>query len=835
LQKKALKVQEGKAVKLKQTCILCNQPMRDLPESNAASWLWKPASCKCSKAAPAQPAREDEIQTNQTQPLSAPDFGDQYEVLDTVGQGGMGEIFKVRDKNTGETLAVKVLPKEVYNEPEARRRFESEAAVVSKLAHPNIVTVYGSGETKDGRPYLIMSLLPGENLSSYLKKHGRLSSQNAIDVFIEIAEALCYAHDAGVIHRDLKPSNVMVTDLNPDHETPPSAKLVDFGIAKVMNSATARDTQDLTKTGAIFGSPIYMSPEQCLGFRLDQRSDLYSFGCLMYEAITGAPSVVADNPVRAVVCQLNDKPVSWTKTADRKPLQGLEAIVFKCLEKDKEDRYQSAQELLKDLKLFKAGKQPAKFERATKQKAVLSAWQALAVTSGLFIIWIYGQMINLTAVLSLLTAVTSPGAIIVLVMHLRKYGLQGSDWNRWMLLSKISLTALGLSGLIVCLGMASGLGMMPGFDIDKLPMFLLYAYCGVFLIHILMCTAILAFLLGPLIFQDNKASSWSKIGKQAAIILIPLLILAAADDPPFHHSFAGTLTSQNNISEVKSARLASALSHTASALGSKSFETTKMLVNSMLKEGKGKEALALINAKISGLEASKPGPFRLPSVLDNSTQNLFSLRSRIYDSLGNSKAALTDIDKAIEANPTSWKVSELWEQKGDIYLKQGDTKSAIAAYTESLDRSGFLSHAQTQLARAYVRSGDWKQAIAAYTARLGSSTHYENYLERAIVYERNGMRDLAAKDFHSTLEQLDPNKMNENTIYSPSWNFIRTVFRSSPDDGAGKSNLARSYAYSKLGEKDLAASELAKAKSFGGQKRDLLPEFTEQTGINLDF
>lgn len=322
-------------------------------------------------------------QTSTAQEL--PNFGDNYEPIEIIGHGGMGAVYKVKELSTGTTFAVKLLQKSLADDPGAQKRFEQEVSSASKLTHPNLVAVYGHGKTPTGAPYLVMDYLDGRSLSDVIEKEGRLEPKRALNIFIQIAEALKHAHDKGVIHRDIKPTNIILSSTPGGDDI---VKIVDFGIAKVL-PATSRETRDLTQTGEVFGSPHYMSPEQCLGFMLDQRSDIYSFGCLMYEAVTGEPPFGGSNPIQLVVKHINESPPNFQKELKtNKQIKLLETVVLKCLDKEQSERFQSVDELKRDLESIRDDRPIARY--ATKRaKPTLTRQQLIGGVALSFLLFYY--------------------------------------------------------------------------------------------------------------------------------------------------------------------------------------------------------------------------------------------------------------------------------------------------------------------------------------------------------------------------------------------------------------------------------------------------------------
>lgn len=291
-------------------------------------------------------------------------LGERYEVGELLGHGGMGVVYKVRDKTLDKTFAIKVLNRSLVQDVNSVKRFEQEAHAASNLTHANLVAVYEYGMGTKGAPFIIMDYLDGCTIAESLHQEGFFDGPRALDVFIQVAEALVHAHMKGVIHRDIKPGNIILTKAD---NAPEMAKLVDFGIAKVL--PTHEQAAKLTQTGEIFGSPLYMSPEQCLGNKLDARSDIYAFGCVMYESLTNVAPFAADNPIKTILKQVNDEATPFDKLPGSYSIANdLQLVIFRCLEKDPADRYQSAQDLLADLTRIRDGKPISSETRRRKNK-----------------------------------------------------------------------------------------------------------------------------------------------------------------------------------------------------------------------------------------------------------------------------------------------------------------------------------------------------------------------------------------------------------------------------------------------------------------------------------
>ncbi|MBZ0189749.1 MAG: serine/threonine protein kinase [Candidatus Obscuribacterales bacterium] len=272
-------------------------------------------------------------------------FADRYEVIEEIGCGGMSRVYRAHDQRKDEQVAVKVLHAHLLRENTAKnpkKRFEQEFKATMALAHNNIVAVKDHGFTAEGLPFMVMEFIDGHSLEQLLRANSRLRLSEFLTVFYQTCRALSHAHVRGVIHRDVKPSNIMMLKTEQNVSL---VKLLDFGIAKIQRE-TEESMQKLTQTGDVFGSPYYMSPEQCRGEPLDARSDIYSLGCVMYQAITGKRPFEGENAYKTIYMHVNIKPASFdTVRPDVSIPEKLEKIVMKCLEKDPRKRYQTSEEV----------------------------------------------------------------------------------------------------------------------------------------------------------------------------------------------------------------------------------------------------------------------------------------------------------------------------------------------------------------------------------------------------------------------------------------------------------------------------------------------------------
>jgi eukaryotic-like serine/threonine-protein kinase len=280
-------------------------------------------------------------------PLIGTIVANRFKVLSLIGRGGMSSVYKAEYLEVDITVALKIMDSSYSDDRETLERFKREANILNTLIHPNLVAIYAFGVLSAGNAYLALEYIDGQTLASYIDDGVVIDWKECISIFKQICEALEYTHNAGIVHRDLKPSNVMLVD------TPAgkNVRVLDFGIAQCKSQS--KEQQQITKPGEVYGSPLYMSPEQCLGQPLDERSDIYSLGCVMYEALTGEPPFLGPNAMATLALHLHEKPQAFAKVAaDRDIPLALERIVFKALEKKPEMRYQAVSAILTDFQHY---------------------------------------------------------------------------------------------------------------------------------------------------------------------------------------------------------------------------------------------------------------------------------------------------------------------------------------------------------------------------------------------------------------------------------------------------------------------------------------------------
>ncbi len=276
--------------------------------------------------------------------------GNRYQLGETLGRGGMAEVRRAIDTRLGRPVAVKQLRSDLATDPTFQARFRREAQSAAGLNHPTIVAVYDTGEEPDpvtgaSVPYIVMELVEGQTLRDVLRDGRKILPERALELTQGVLDALGYSHKAGIVHRDIKPANVMLTPAG-------DVKVMDFGIAR----AVADTSATMTQTAAVIGTAQYLSPEQARGETVDNRSDIYSAGCLLYELLVGRPPFTGESPVSVAYQHVREMPVPPSEL-DPMITPQIDAITLKALAKDPADRYQNAREMKNDIARLLAGQQ----------------------------------------------------------------------------------------------------------------------------------------------------------------------------------------------------------------------------------------------------------------------------------------------------------------------------------------------------------------------------------------------------------------------------------------------------------------------------------------------
>ncbi len=276
-----------------------------------------------------------------------------FTIISLIGEGGAGAVYKAEQKELKRIVALKVLKVQQVEAGDDFARFAQESRILAELKHENIISVFSIGfDEARSQPYLAMEFLNGKSLKQLLNETSKLELSSTLKIMLQIADAVSFAHSKGIVHRDLKPENIMILD-NPQ---PGFVKVLDFGLARILKTDEST-VQKLTQTGVLLGSVVYMSPEQCSGTPADERSDIYSLGCILYECLVGRPPFQADNPIGLLYKHINEMPERLVDTKNNQTIPvDLERIVFKALQKNPQKRFQTMPELRHALECFQEGR-----------------------------------------------------------------------------------------------------------------------------------------------------------------------------------------------------------------------------------------------------------------------------------------------------------------------------------------------------------------------------------------------------------------------------------------------------------------------------------------------
>jgi serine/threonine protein kinase len=369
-------------------CPRCGKPSSSAArQGSITAWLFQSTYCLCPRngAVDNTPANAATALTLRTlgakdlapsapataQPMQLPELADrvkeQFEFISELGRGGMGTVYLVRERESGTLYAIKLVNQDLVNDPRCIKQFELETQAVKNLNHGNLVAVHESGLSLKGVPWILMDYIQGKDLGSIIRQQGHLPVDDGLVILLQICDGLQYAHGKGIVHRDLKPSNVIITAGKKNF-----VKIVDFGIAKILSPFENKDKT--SQTEEVVGTPNYMSPEQCQGEQLDARSDIYSFGCVMYEVFSGSPPFTHKNQIKTILDHIRTKPKPLaTRFPSLQIPAPLDAVILKCLSKKPPARYQTAKQLNEDLNLIANGKSP----QHARPRLAIAGWVPL--------------------------------------------------------------------------------------------------------------------------------------------------------------------------------------------------------------------------------------------------------------------------------------------------------------------------------------------------------------------------------------------------------------------------------------------------------------------------
>lgn len=737
--------------------------------------------------------------------------GDRFEVLAVIGQGGMGSVYKVRDLNTDRIVALKLLKPELCEDKAVLKRFQQEAASLAELDHENIVAVYDHGITSDGAPFLIMQLLEGDTLAGFISKNGKLSPSQAIELTLQICRGLDYAHKKGFVHRDIKPSNIVL--LNDGINL--TIKLLDFGIAKIIESKSAATT-NLTQTGDVFGTPAYMSPEQCQGGDIDSRTDIYSLGCVLYEMLTGKQPFAGTNAIQVALKHINGTPDTFTsKLPDGDVLHSLEEIVLKCMRKESRARFQSVSELEADLNAVKAGRHVGYLEPDEEQAAKQQPSKIMSVAQGIGTLTFYWIVFMLFAITTCVmfypdpTSITyeprvpasSPFVVLAvfgLFIHYRAAAkvVSQSKKRKTLLEWMWALLVLLVFAFYVQVGLIATVSPEP--------------ISGAFLsIGILFCSfAIWAIVFSGIIIQ---------IGLKAKILFESMLGWVRHKRNPAYVK-PKTLRVPMSLSRA-SVRIAVILTFVLVGYVA-AFPAT---MANFLNRG------AYLLYTTTGAELTVP-TMRIAQLLDPQNAHTFQALAHYYSGEGDDEQALKMLDQGLAIAPLD---QELLQARAEEYV-------AIRRYKDAITDLENVSLPDMQqrilLGRAYLGSEDLERAYSVFTSAIDDNGHSFGSLEEA--YCMRALTAYAQKKYQLAVDDMSK-AIEEGSSSDKPLNYVRrglafqalgqrtaarkdfeTAFRSY-HPSTGEDHLAAAFCAIQRGDKANAEIQLQAAQKAGLEKDDL--------------
>ncbi len=698
-------------------------------------------------------------------------LGERFKVLDVIGQGGMGAVYKVKDE-TDRIFALKLLKPELCQDKAVLKRFQHEAAALAELDHDNIVNVYDHGITSDGAPYIVMPCLEGGTLSDLLSRQGKVAPEQAIKILLQVCQALCYAHDRKLIHRDIKPSNVILKEHSAELDgADPVIQIVDFGISKMLD-VTNPATINMTQTGDVFGTPAYMSPEQCQGEDVDHRTDIYSAGCLLYEMITGNQPFKGTNAIQVALKQVSGEIESFAdKCPDGHILVSLEQIVRKCMHKSKAGRYQTAEELIRDLNLVKSGREVAYEEPIAEAAATNKLTEKITRICRSVSLFMLGALawfwyLLLFPLVFTVADFDSSSRLALIIFPCMAAFIQ-LKWISELFQQRKKRRSLGfwctgltsLTILVSCVSVAAC-------QIADKPQWLTECLTGIFLISfpctwlLLIVAALIRLTWLPYLFRRIKC--WFTKEKMEPRRTIPISLARASKIVSsicavvllsfviaWPSGFGAAIGGLGKFSDTMGANLAKPVLQLSVFCNSSWPESYVQLTKYYSNHGDPAAALKVIELGIS----------RYPQ-----ESNLFVARGIVMSVANRPREAFGDLNKALQIDPRN---TGAMVTRGNLYLSSGDFSKAKADFTNALVLKPVGAEQFECLGKRGVASyalGKFREAADDFTSLLEVSSEDRalNYVRRGLAFNALDEQDRARQSFESALDstvQLTANDM----------------------------------------------------------------------------
>jgi eukaryotic-like serine/threonine-protein kinase len=777
------------------------------------------------------------------------DFGPRYRIESLLGQGGMGRVYKAYDKELDRTVAIKVVREGAIGQADALKRFKQELVLASKISHKNILRIHDMGEVAGVR-FISMAYIQGKDLQHIIKENPKMPLERVLKFAQQIAEALAAAHAEGVVHRDLKPQNLLIG--NDDQ-----VFVCDFGLAKSFEESAI----GMTRTGAFLGTPRYMSPEQVEGKPADQRADLYAFGLILYEMVTGDVPFTGESTLKVMYQRIQEKPKS-PKLINVDLPNWLVRIIMRCLEKDAADRYQSAYEILADLQGAKAQSSSGSGSRGGISRSGDSIQIQLPEFASRRSVWIPSAV----AVVLLIV-----GAVF-LVRHFVQKGGGGGSGGGETTVSGIPPLSSGRFVAILplqVLGDASQIGYLAQ-GVEEALSTKLFQVKDVRVtssdeadkIDQKQPPAKIARALGA-----NYLVQGTLQGSGDRIRVTMRLQDALHDKRVWSKEFDGVSSDLFTLEDQIYGDLVSALNvnlTTDEVASSKARPTENAAAYDSYVRGRNalrahdtnsiqsaldyfdqalkadpKFALALAGEADASLRmyGVKKDNFWTQKALtsaqaagqmNDKLPEVHSALGSAYIATGKYVQAIAELKRAISLAPGS---DEAYRRLGAAYLANGDYPHAIEAFQKAVDLNSYFWVSQNALGDAYFRSGDYPKALQAFqqvtVLAPDLRTGYENI---GTVYAQQGkyqeaipyfQKALAIEPFYSTYSNLGTAFFFLKQYPQAAQMFEKAV-ELNPNDTSMTVNLADSYRFS--GQKDKARAAYQQAVSLGYKELQTNPQ-----------
>ncbi len=757
-----------------------------------------------------------------TSPKTGTDFGPRYHVESLLGSGGMGKVYKARDRELDRTVAIKVLRPDLMTDPMALQRFKHELLLASSISHPNILRIHDLGEYNAVK-FISMAYVDGGDLTQALRKEGRLPLERVLNIMKQLAAALAAAHGVNVVHRDLKPQNILLG--SGDH-----VYVTDFGIAKTLES----DRTSVTRTGAVLGTPLYMSPEQVEGKPVDHRSDLYTFGLILYEMLTGVLPFSGDTTFQLMYQRVHQLPKRPELVIPDLPPY-LSRICLKCLEKEPANRYQSASEILVDLE-FKH----APTHTRTVQITLPAISKKLSLISGSALILLVAGLLAIPQVRDFVFRHKSAEATsaipslkqgkFVAVMPMRILGDQAS----------LGYVA---DGLVEALS------------------------AKLFQLHDMHTASVSE------VQKARPSNSLNELARQLGVNLVvsgtiqgsgdKLRIVASLDDVAggrrvWTQEFSGVQQDLLTLEDQIYARLVDALAlkpsneetARASSHPTENIEAYDLYLkgrDALRKQQDLKNVQSAITLFEQAIQKDHAFPLAYAGVADAS----LVMYHQTKDSFWSAKA----LGAAQQARALNEDQPEVHLALGSAYRSSGHTAEAIAELKRALELAPNSDEAYGRLAWAYLSSGRSTEAMQYFQKAVEINPYYwMNYNNVGNAYYQLGDFTKAAECYHKVIE-LDPNNPyaynNLGAVLLQSGRFEQAVAPLQKSlqfsaDGQHYSNLGIAYFYLKkydqaitayekavqlVPNSDMFAGNLAEAYYLAGEKDRALSTFEQAIAL----